>query len=84
MQFHEYQQKVIECDARFVFACAGKRSGKTWVTPFWLWREVIKYPDDNHMIVFPTLKVGEQGAYDIFKRQSLDAKMIEAKNIKVE
>jgi len=51
--FHEGQQEVMECDARFIFMLAGSQGGKTTVGSCWLYQEVCRrtiLPQYYHML----------------------------------
>ncbi len=54
IKLHKGQAKAWRSQARYVAMISGTGSGKSWVGPIWLYREIQKYPQGSFLVVSPT------------------------------
>lgn len=61
LNFHPGQKQVWDSKARFIFALAGTRGGKTSFAPWWLYREVMRTytrgGKNDYLTVSPTVEL---------------------------
>lgn len=57
VKLHKGQTRVWKSKAKYVAMLAGTGSGKTWVGPIWLYREIQQYPTGSFLVVSPTYQM---------------------------
>ena len=57
VKLHKGQTRVWKSKAKYVAMLAGTGSGKTWVGPIWLYREIQQHPTGSFLVVSPTYQM---------------------------
>lgn len=68
LNLHPGQQRIWQAIQRFLLALGGIQSGKTSVSPLWLWREITRCGAGDYLVVSPSFPLLQLKALPEFRR----------------